>query len=149
MMRALRYIAGILVTMAIVLGVSILSLQPAGAVPADPTDGGGGGGSALVNSAEESACLGSGGSWADGACTTPGNPRTVMSTIRSIVNMLVFIIGAVAVLMVIIGGFRYTIAQGDSGALNNAKNTILYAIVGIVVASAAYGIVNFVLAGLK
>lgn len=64
---------------------------------------------------------------------------------RTITNVLLFIIGAVAVIMLIIGGIRYTISGGDQGAVTSAKNTILYAIVGIVVALLAFAIVNFVL----
>jgi multisubunit Na+/H+ antiporter MnhB subunit len=55
-----------------------------------------------------------------------------------------FIIGAISVIMLIIGGIRYVVSGGDSGAVTSAKNTILYAIVGIVVAILAYALVNFV-----
>lgn len=64
---------------------------------------------------------------------------------RTITNVLLFIIGAISVIMLIIGGIRYTISGGDSAAVTSAKNTILYAIVGIVVALLAYAVVNFVL----
>lgn len=64
---------------------------------------------------------------------------------RTITNVLLFIIGAVSVIMLIIGGIRYTTSQGDQGAVQSAKNTILYAIVGIVVALLAYAAVNFVI----
>ena len=64
---------------------------------------------------------------------------------KTITNVLLFVIGAVSVIMLIIGGFRYTVSQGDSSALTSAKNTILYAVIGIVVAILAYGIVNFVI----
>ena len=65
--------------------------------------------------------------------------------IQRVVNILLFIIGAVAVIMLIIGGIRYTLSGGDQSAVTAAKNTILYAIVGIIVAIFAYAIVNFVL----
>ena len=65
--------------------------------------------------------------------------------IRDVVNILLFIIGAIAVIMLVIGGIRYTISGGDQSQVTAAKNTILYAIVGIVVALFAYAIVNFVL----
>jgi len=64
---------------------------------------------------------------------------------KTITNVLLFIIGAISVIMLIIGGIRYTVSGGDSGAVSSAKNTILYAIVGIVVALLAYAVVNFVL----
>ena len=64
---------------------------------------------------------------------------------KTIVNIMLFIVGAVAVIMLIIGGIRYTVSAGDSSAVTGAKNTILYAIVGIVVAILAYAVVNFVI----
>ena len=64
---------------------------------------------------------------------------------RTITNVMLFIIGAISVIMLIIGGIRYTVSGGDSAAVTGAKNTILYAIVGIVVALLAFAIVNFVL----
>jgi multisubunit Na+/H+ antiporter MnhB subunit len=59
--------------------------------------------------------------------------------------VLLFIIGAISVIMLIIGGIRYVVSGGDSSAVTSAKNTILYAIVGIIVALLAYALVNFVL----
>lgn len=62
-----------------------------------------------------------------------------------VTNVLLFVIGAVSVIMLIIGGIRYTISQGDQAAVTSAKNTILYAIIGLVVAILAYAAVNFVI----
>ena len=62
-----------------------------------------------------------------------------------IANTALFIIGALSVIMLIYGGIRYTISGGDSAAVTAAKNTILYAIVGLVVAILASAIVNYVL----
>lgn len=67
---------------------------------------------------------------------------------KTIVNVMLFIIGAVAVIMLIIGGIRYVVSGGDQNAVTGAKNTILYAIIGIVVAVLAYAVVNFVLTNL-
>ena len=64
---------------------------------------------------------------------------------KTITNVLLFIIGAISVIMLIIGGIRYVVSGGDSGAVTSAKNTILYAVVGIVVAILAYALVNFVI----
>lgn len=64
---------------------------------------------------------------------------------KTVTNVLLFIIGAISVIMLIIGGIRYVVSGGDSGAVTSAKNTILYAIVGIVVAILAYALVNFVI----
>ena len=63
---------------------------------------------------------------------------------QTITNILLFLIGAIAVIMLIIGGVRYVISGGDQAQVTSAKNTILYAIVGIVVAFLAYAAVNFV-----
>lgn len=79
---------------------------------------------------------------------TPGSltgDGTDQGVFRTVANVLLFIIGAVAVIMLIIGGIRYTISQGDSSAVQSAKNTILYAVIGIIVAILAYAIVNFVI----
>ena len=77
-----------------------------------------------------------------GSLTGDGTDQGVFKTVA---NVLLFIIGAVAVIMLIIGGIRYTVSQGDSSAVQSAKNTILYAIIGIVVAVLAFAIVNFVI----
>ncbi len=73
-------------------------------------------------------------------------PDTILGTggvFQTIANILLLIIGAVAVIMLIIGGFRYVVSAGDSSAIEGAKNTILYAIIGIVVAFLAYAAINF------
>ena len=66
-------------------------------------------------------------------------------TFSTITNVLLFIIGAIAVIMIVIGGMRYVLSGGDSNQITAAKNTILYAIIGIVVAILAYAAVNFVI----
>ena len=71
------------------------------------------------------------------------------SIFNTIVNALLFLIGAISVVMLIIGGIRYTLSAGDSGNVTAAKNTILYAIVGLIVAFLAFAIVNFVLTQLQ
>lgn len=65
--------------------------------------------------------------------------------VTTIVNILLFVIGIISVIMIIIGGIRYAVSGGNSTAVTAAKNTILYAIVGLVIALFAYAIVNFVL----
>lgn len=58
---------------------------------------------------------------------------------------MLFLVGAVSVIMVVVGGLRYVISGGNSASVGAAKNTILYAIVGLVIALLAYAIVNFVI----
>ena len=64
---------------------------------------------------------------------------------RRIVNVLLFVLGAISTVMIIVGGVLYTTSAGDSSRITQAKNTILYSIVGLVVAFLAYAIVNFVI----
>lgn len=59
-------------------------------------------------------------------------------------SVLLFIVGAIAVIMIIIGGLRYVVSGGDSAQVQSAKNTILYALIGIIIAILAYAAVNFV-----
>ena len=66
------------------------------------------------------------------------------SVFQTVTNVMLFLIGAISVVMLIYGGIRYTISQGDSTAVTNAKNTIMYAVIGIVIAILAFAIVNFV-----
>jgi hypothetical protein cdiviTM7_00647 len=58
--------------------------------------------------------------------------------------VLLFLLGAVCVIMIIVGGFRYVTSNGDQSAVKAAKDTILYAVVGLIVAIAAYAIASFV-----
>ena len=69
---------------------------------------------------------------------------TLGQRIQTLVNVLLFILGAIAVVMIVIGGIRYTTSNGDAGSIKSAKDTILYAVVGLIVAMIAYAIVNFV-----
>lgn len=62
-----------------------------------------------------------------------------------ILTTLTYIIGAISVLMIIIGGIRYVTSNGDQNQITSAKNTILYAVIGLVVSILAYAIVAFVI----
>lgn len=64
---------------------------------------------------------------------------------NTVLNVLTFAIGAVSVIMIIVGALRYTLSAGESSAVAAAKNTILYAAIGLVLASLSNAIVNFVL----
>lgn len=73
------------------------------------------------------------------------NQGAIEKGIKNIVNVLLYILGAIAVIMIVIGGIKYTTSNGDSAAVTSAKNTILYAVIGLIVAILAFAIVNFVL----
>jgi hypothetical protein len=125
-----RSLQGLLLVPMLALGVSAAMpvLQPVDVMAAtcDPTKG-------LTEGAD---------------CAGDGQKSDLFGTggvFTDIVNVILFIIGAVSVIMIIFGGFRYVTSGGDSGGVTSAKNTILYAVVGLIVAVLAYAIVNFVL----
>lgn len=65
--------------------------------------------------------------------------------ITNIINILLFVVGVVAVIGIIIGGIRYTTSNGDASQTKAAKDIILYAVVGLIAALLAWAIVTFVL----
>jgi hypothetical protein len=73
-----------------------------------------------------------------------GSSTDLASQLKIVVNVLLYILGAIAVIMIVIGGIRYTTSNGDAGSTKSAKDTVLYAVVGLIVAVMAYAIVNFV-----
>lgn len=84
---------------------------------------------------------------ATSTCSTgTGVDDTSIATLASkIVNIFSVIVGVVAVIMIIFGGFRYITSGGDSGKVGNAKNSLVYAIVGLIIVALAQLIVHFVL----
>ncbi len=77
--------------------------------------------------------------------TTADAGGNVNSLIADVINIFSLVVGVVSVIMIIIGGFRYITSGGDSSNVSNAKNTILYAIIGLVIVALAQFIVRFVL----
>ena len=65
--------------------------------------------------------------------------------ITTIINTMLFIAGALSVIMIIFGGLRYVTSAGNSSNVTAAKNTVMYAIIGLIVAFLAYAAVNFIL----
>ncbi len=82
---------------------------------------------------------------AKGSAVCTGGGQTIQGFAGNIINTLLFLLGIIAVIMIIIGGIRYTTSNGDASGTKGAKDTILYAVVGVIVAIMAYAIVNFVL----
>lgn len=64
---------------------------------------------------------------------------------RQITNVVLYIVGVIAVIMLIIGGIKYVVSGGDAKKVTDAKNTVLYAIIGLIIAFLAFAIVNFVI----
>lgn len=65
--------------------------------------------------------------------------------VKNIINWFSWIVGAISVIMIIYGGFRYITSGGDQNGVTAAKNTLLYAVVGLIVVALSQIIVNFVL----
>lgn len=80
-----------------------------------------------------------------GGCDVTGGTTGINNLITTIVNVFSIIVGVVSVIMIIYGGFRYVTSGGDSSNVTSAKNTIIYAIIGLVVVALAQFIVQFVL----
>lgn len=125
-MNKLRIIFATLLTTAGIVGVQLLVPEFVGAQAANQ----------ILNGAEQAS----------------GEDRAsadIDTTFRDVVNFLLYLIGAIAVIMLIFGGFRYVTSGGDGSAITSAKNTILYAVIGLAVAIIAYAIVNFVITALN
>ena len=76
---------------------------------------------------------------------TDKNDDNLMETIKLIINVIIGLVGMVAVVMMIMGGISFVTSQGDTAKVTKARNTILYGVVGLIVALLAFAIVNFVL----
>ena len=123
-------LAGILVVPLIALGFSIVGTVSQPVLAVDTNSGIAGGANSARGTSQPADLFGNSGIF------------------QKITNIALYLIGAISVLMLIYGGIRYTTSGGDAKNVTAAKNTILYAIVGIVVAILAYAIVNFVISGL-
>ena len=74
-----------------------------------------------------------------------GTDNNLMGTVKIIINVVLGIVGIIAVVMVIVGGISMATSQGDTAKVAKGRNTVLYGVVGLVVALLAFAIVNFVL----
>lgn len=76
---------------------------------------------------------------------TAGSTDRVNKLLQQIINIFSVIVGVVAVIMIIVGGFRYITSGGASEKVTSAKNTILYALIGLIIVALAQVVVRFVL----
>lgn len=119
----------------VIVGMGIFSLATAPAMLADDCD-------PTTGTISEGALCAKGNSAANSLFGNGG----IFGTIA---NTMIFLVGAIAVLFLIVGGLRYVVSNGDPKAVEGAKNTILYSIVGIVVAILSYAAVQFVISSLS
>jgi len=86
----------------------------------------------------------------DSSCgSTPSGGIDINGIVTAIVNILSFVVGVAAVVMIIIAGFRLITANGDSSSIASARTAIIYAIVGLAVVACSQAIVYFVLSKVK
>lgn len=78
-------------------------------------------------------------------CAQPLEERELGTSVSQIINVVLGVLAVVAVLVIIIGGIMYTISAGDMAKINQARNMIQYALIGLIVALLAWALVNFVL----
>ena len=82
------------------------------------------------------------------AAKTEDMPAELMGNggvVESVTSTILYILGFLSVIMLIIGGVKYAMSAGDAKAVTDAKNTILYALIGLVIAILSYSIVKFVI----
>lgn len=103
---------------------------------------------AAEQSIDSGLCAGANLDVTDRTCDPTNNTvaeNKVNNIIKLTINLFSLVVGVVSVIMIIIGGLKYITSSGDSNNITSAKNTILYAIIGLVVVALAQFIVQFVL----
>jgi len=88
--------------------------------------------------------IGSDGTVSGGSGFADPNKVTIGSVITKGVNVFVFIIGAISLIMILVGALRYVLSAGNPQATKEAKDTILYAVVGLVIVIVSLAIIHFV-----
>lgn len=124
-----RKITLTLIGLAAVLALAFFATVPALAAPSD---------------AAAQACAGVTAA-AGGTCDATKTGTDANELINTIINLLSWIIGVIAVIMIIFGGFKFVTSSGDSGKVSSARQTIIYALVGLVIVALAQTVVKFVI----
>jgi hypothetical protein len=128
-MKKIRLLVAAFPMLFVILGSSAYAAAPAGCVSA-PT------GSPKAQVLE--------GANQTGQTIDPCKDTGVNNIVGTIVNILSYVVGIAAIIVVLLAGFKYITAGGDSGKISSAKNTLVYAIVGLVIAALAQVIVHTV-----
>lgn len=98
----------------------------------------------VPDAAKEAACQGLGAASGQ-SCGNDSAGSSIRGLLRTVINLLSWIVGVAAIIMVIIGGLKYVTSNGDSNGISSAKSTIMYALIGLAVAALAQVLVRFVL----
>lgn len=100
---------------------------------------------ASAATAQEQVCAGLGAVDGGSGCADPSGTSTLDDTVKNAINIISMVVGMVAIIMIVVGGLKYVTSQGDSSGVASAKNTIIYAVVGIIIVTLAQVIVRFVI----
>ncbi len=127
------------ISLLMALGMSAPAFIPAVAHAASSTD----------NNITNGLCTGANSAAGNGGseCTASGTEgnQNLKTLAGKVVNLISLVVGIVAIIMIIYGGFRYITSGGDSGRVGNAKNTLIYAIIGLIIVALSQFIVHYVL----
>lgn len=127
---------GLVKKIALVLGIApLLALSAGGAVVS----------ASAFDSSKTAACQGVSFSNSGGCNEANQAANSLNKIVRLIINILSIVIGVAAVIMIMVAGFKFITSGGDSSQISSAKNGLLYAVIGLVVAALAQVIVRFVL----
>ncbi len=77
-----------------------------------------------------------------------GGGTDLVNDVTSIISAVIGVLGLACVVVMIIGGVQYMTSSGDATKVKTAKNTILYGLIGLIIAVLAFAIVNFVITGI-
>lgn len=102
---------------------------------------------AVIADAKGDACAGIG--LAGASCSGNSSATKANSFLTTLINLISLVVGVIAVVMIILAGAKFISSDGDTGKIANAKTSIIYAIIGLVVVAAAQAIVRFVLTNAK
>ncbi|MDX1765649.1 MAG: pilin [Candidatus Saccharimonadales bacterium] len=122
-----------------ILPMMLFIASPVAVLATDPADEGPASG--LQEEFVDDACKGITGQ--DGDCGANGSDD-VNNLLANTLSILSYIVGAASVIMIVIGGLRYVFSSGDPQQAAAARNTIIYSVIGLVVALAAQGIIRIV-----
>lgn len=121
-----------LVAFALVIGIGVMA-----SLPAQPA--------AAINIFNNGTCDGANKSNPVCQASKKDTSNKAQSMARTVINTILYVLGILSVVMIVFAGVRYTISAGDASKVKAAKDTLMYAIIGLVVALLAFSIVNFVL----
>jgi hypothetical protein len=101
--------------------------------------------SSPFDASKEAACQGAQFSNKGSCADAEKDAKRLDGVLELVVNILTAIVGIIAVIMIIVGGLKYVTSSGDPSNVTSAKNTLLYAVIGLIIVGLAQVIVKFVL----